>query len=109
MVPGRGQPDVFRSEVCMKTMFGLATLLLLLVCVGCEEPGVYGGGYGAYGEYPYTYGGTYAYPAYPNTYSYPYYGPYDRDHFYDRDRHWERHRWHGDYGWGHGHDRDDWD
>ncbi len=78
----------------MKYLAGLFGAALLLLLGGCAvEP--YGGGYGAYGEYPYGYGYGYSSP----TYVYPYYdyhyyhGPYDRDHYWDRDRHWDRHRY----------------
>lgn len=81
-------------------LFGLA--LLLAVSAGCEVEAPYGGGYGVYGEYPYTYYGGYS-PTYVYPYHY-YHGPYDRDHYWDRGRYWERHRWHGDEHWGH--DRD---
>lgn len=84
----------------------IGTGLLLLATAGCEVERGYGGGYGVYGEYPSTYygGGVY----YPESGPY-YYGPYDRDHYWDRDRHWERHRWHGDEHWEHERHEHDWD
>lgn len=66
--------------------------LLLLLTAGCEVEDGYGGAYGAYGEYPYTYyGGGYGYaPVYPS----PYYGDGDwREH--QEHEYWEHHRWHG--------------
>ena len=80
----------------MKKLAGLLMLLCLFGTVGCEVEAPYGGGYSVYGEY--------GYPYYGDTYVSPYYRtwrPYDRDHYFDRDRHWEQHRWHGDTGWGH--------
>ncbi len=74
----------------MKFLLRLSLLAVLLVAAGCdvEGPPVYGGSYGFYGEYPYTYydQGPFVEP-YPYGY---YYGdrrhwhPFDRDHYFDR-------------------------
>ncbi|MGH7971715.1 MAG: hypothetical protein ACREIC_23625 [Limisphaerales bacterium] len=82
----------------MRLKLCLAGTALLLGTVGCEVETGYGGGYGAYGEYPSTYygGGAY-YPGYVSPQIYV--APYDRDHYWDRDRHWDRERRHGDEDW----------
>ena len=79
-------------------------LLVVMLLSGCEAT-PYGGSYvGVQGEYPTTYyGESYSYPVYP-AYGYRYraWGPYDRDHYYNRGRHWEHERHE------HHRDRDDW-
>ncbi len=77
----------------MKKLVGFGLGLLLLLTAGCEVESGYGGGYGVYGEYPYTYYGGdvypgYAYPAYPYHYRHWHHRPYDRDHYWDRDDYW---------------------
>lgn len=90
----------------MKYLVALSVGVLMLLATGCavEEP--YGGTYGVYGEYPYTYG-------YAPVYTYPYYDygyhhyyrhyrpPYDRDHYWDRWHYGDRHRYpyRHDYDW----------
>ncbi len=70
----------------MKRIVWLLGGALLLLVAGCEVESGYGGGYGVYGEYPYTYNGGYAEP-------YPYYGYYPHLHGYDRDHYWDRHHY----------------
>ncbi len=84
----------------MKYIAGLCGVVLMFLVGGCAVQEPYGGGYGVYGEYPYSYGYTaapvYVYPDYHYRYA-----PYDRDHYWDRRHYWDRHRY--PYR-----DRDDW-
>jgi hypothetical protein len=71
----------------MKLKLWLIGAALLVGATGCEVESGYGGAYGVYGEYPYTYYGGGAY--YPEYEAPPVYlAPYDRDHY------WDGHRWH---------------
>ncbi len=73
----------------MKMVICLFGGLVLLLTAGCEVESGYGGAYGVYGEYPYTYSGEdYGYyPAYP--------APYDDDDddYWRGHEHWEHHDW----------------
>ena len=83
----------------MKYLAALAGGVLMLLASGCAVEQPYGGTYGVYGEYPYTYdtyAPVYEYPYYDYSYGgyyRHYHPPYDRDHYWDRRGYGDRHRY----------------